>query len=141
MTIKTDIARVYFYTKLGWGNYVAWWLGAIAYLTIIYEFALKDFLPPSIPLYAGLFIAVIVFSFITGYSMKKLKIYGQEHAINTETNPYINIPIGDKEIVNYKTSIESLKVAIEFYSKQGIDTTKLTELMHEQEEILKRALK
>ncbi len=141
MNFKTNIARVYFYTKLGWGNYVTWWLGAIAYLTIIYEFILKDFMPPSIPLYAGLFFAVMVFSFVMGYEMTKLKIYSQEHAINTESNPYINIPIGEKEIVNYKTSIASLKAAIEFYNKQGIDTAELKELMHEQEELLKKAVK
>ncbi len=141
MALKTNIARIYFYTKLGWGNYVAWWLGASAYLTIIYEFVLKDFMPPSIALYAGLFIAIMIFSLAMGYEMKKLKVYGEEHKINTETNPYINIPIGAKEIVNYKTSIASLKAAIEFYDKQGIDTKELKELMHEQEELLKKAVK
>jgi len=24
-------AKAFFYTKLGWGNYIAWWLSAIAY--------------------------------------------------------------------------------------------------------------
>jgi len=34
-------AKAFFYTKLGWGNYISWWLSAIAYVTIIYELALK----------------------------------------------------------------------------------------------------
>ena len=46
MTTET-LARAYFYMKLGWANYLAWWLGAITYITIIYELVLKALLPAT----------------------------------------------------------------------------------------------
>ncbi len=88
MNTRELISRLYFYTKLGWGNYIAWWLGAIAYLTIIYELLLKNLLPASYTVYVMLFIGLMLGSLVLGYSMKKLKVYGAEHEINQETNPY-----------------------------------------------------
>ncbi|MEM3839087.1 MAG: hypothetical protein QXF01_00705 [Candidatus Micrarchaeaceae archaeon] len=113
--LKETIGRAYFYTKLGYGNYMSWWLGAIAYITIIYELILKTIIPPGILTYAFIFFALLLVSFLLGFSMKRLKIYGIEHAINAETNPYIDRPIGKKEILNYENAIKAYDREINNY--------------------------
>ncbi|MEM4097758.1 MAG: hypothetical protein QXS81_03640 [Candidatus Micrarchaeaceae archaeon] len=115
MNLKEAIGRIYFYTKLGFGNYIAWWLGAIAYITIIYELVLKVIIPPGILTYALIFFALMLVSFLLGFSMKRLRIYSIEHAINTETNPYLDKPIGKKEILNYENTIKALAREINNY--------------------------
>ncbi|MEM3744659.1 MAG: hypothetical protein QW759_02350 [Candidatus Micrarchaeaceae archaeon] len=115
MNLKEAIGRIYFYTKLGFTNYVAWWLGAIAYITIIYELVLKAIIQPGILTYTFIFFALMLVSFLLGFSMKKLKIYGIEHAINAETNPYIDKPIGKKEILSYENAIKAYEREINNY--------------------------
>ncbi len=141
MSLKELIARAYFYTKLGWGNYIAWWLGAVAYVTIIYELALKIILPASPLTYGLVFVGLLFLSFILGYTMKGKGIYGVEQKINTETNPYINIPIGAKEILNYEAQvfqlgfqIEATKLQIEISKALGIDASRLEQLLPKLEE-------
>ena len=118
MTIKELFSRAFFYTKLGWGNYIAWWLGAIAYITIIYELVLKFILPASYITYILIFFGLMSFAFITGLFMSRKGVYGVEHKINTETNPYINIPIGSKEILNYQSTIAAINREIQNYQVQ-----------------------
>ena len=132
MNIKEIGARIFFYTRLGWGNYIAWWLGAIAYITIIYSLILVNIFPAGLFVYALIFVAIMVASLVLGYTLKRAQIYGVEHKINTETNPYINIPIGAKEILNYRTQIFQLELQIESLKKQievcralGVDATVL----------------
>ena len=115
MKFKELFSRAFFYTKLGWGNYIAWWLGAIAYITIIYELVLKYILPASYITYLLIFFGLMLLAFLTGLLMSRKGIYGVEHKINTETNPYINIPIGAKEILNYQSTIASLSREIQNY--------------------------
>ena len=115
MTIKELISRAFFYTRLGWGNYIAWWLGAIAYITIIYELVLKFILPASSITYLLIFAGLMLMAFLMGLLMSRKGVYGVEHKINTETNPYINIPIGAKEILNYQSMIASLNREIQNY--------------------------
>jgi len=139
-------AKAFFYTKLGWGNYIAWWLGAIAYVTIIYELALKFVLPASTLIYALIFLDIMALSLALGYLMAwRAKIYGVEHKINTETNPYIHIPVGDKEILAYQNQImqfdvqiESLKKQIEMCNVLGIDAKELEAYLPKLEEYKKR---
>ncbi len=109
------LARIYFYAKLGWGNYIAWWLGAIAYITIIYELVLKFILPASPITYLLIFAGLMLLAFLTGLTMSRKGVYGVEHKINTETNPYINIPIGSKEILGYQNGIAALNREIQNY--------------------------
>ena len=109
------IARAYFYAKLGWGNYLAWWLGAIAYITIIYELILKAYIPASPIAYILIFAGIMLLSLFLGYAMSRKGVYGIEHKINTETNPYINILIGRKDILGYQNSISALEREIKNY--------------------------
>ena len=118
MKLKELFSRAFFYTKLGWGNYIAWWLGAIAYITIIYELVLKFILPASYITYLLIFFGLMLFAFLTGLFMSRKGIYGVEHKINTETNPYINIPIGSKEILGYQNGIAALNREIQNYEVQ-----------------------
>ena len=118
MAIKEIFSRVFFYTRLGWGNYIAWWLGAIAYITIIYELVLKFILPASPITYFLIFAGLMLLAFLTGLIMSRKGVYGVEHKINTETNPYINIPIGAKEILNYQSTIAALNREIQNYKVQ-----------------------
>ena len=37
MKFKELFSRAFFYTRLGYSSYLNWWIGAIAYITIIYE--------------------------------------------------------------------------------------------------------
>ncbi|MEM3416348.1 MAG: hypothetical protein QW719_03355 [Candidatus Micrarchaeaceae archaeon] len=115
MNLKEAIGRIYFYTKLGFGNYIAWWLGALAYITIIYELILKAIIPPGVLTYAFIFFALMLSSFLLGFSMKKLRIYSIEHAINRETDPYIDKPIGKKEILSYENAIKAYEREINNY--------------------------
>ncbi|MEM3572484.1 MAG: hypothetical protein QW530_02020 [Candidatus Micrarchaeaceae archaeon] len=115
MNFKEVAGRIYFYTKLGFGNYIAWWLGALAYITIIYELVLKAIIPPGILTYAFIFFALMFGSFLLGFSMKRLRIYSIEHAINTETNPYLDKPIGKKEILSYENAIKAYDREINNY--------------------------
>ena len=146
MKLTEAFAKAFFYTKLGWGNYIAWWLGAIAYVTIIYELALKFVLPASTLIYALIFLDIMALSLALGYLMAwRAKIYGVEHKINTETNPYIHIPIGDKEILAYQNQImqfdvqiESLKKQIEMCNVLGIDAKELEAYLPKLEEYKKR---
>ena len=115
MKLKELSSRAFFYTRLGYGSYLNWWIGAIAYITIIYELVLKQVLPPSIITYLLIFIGLMLVSFLTGLLAARKGIYGVEHKINTETNPYINIPIGAKEILNYQSTIASLNREIQNY--------------------------
>ena len=98
MKLKELSSRAFFYTRLGYGSYLNWWIGAIAYITIIYELVLKQVLPPSIITYLLIFIGLMLVSFLTGLLAARKGIYGVEHKINTETNPYINIPIACKRM-------------------------------------------
>ena len=118
MNLKELFSRAFFYTKLGWGNYIAWWLGAIAYITIIYELVLKFILPSSYITYLLIFFGLMLLAFLTGLFMSRKGIYGVEHKINTETNPYINIPIGSKEILGYQNGIAALNREIQNYEVQ-----------------------
>ena len=118
MKLKELLARAFFFTRLGYGAYINWWVGAIAYITIIYELVLKQVLPPSIITYLLIFIGLMLVSFLTGLIAARKGIYGVEHKINTETNPYINIPIGSKEILNYQSQIAALKREIQNYEVQ-----------------------
>ena len=118
MKLKEPLARAFFFTRLGYGAYINWWVGAIAYITIIYELVLKQVLPPSIITYLLIFIGLMLVSFLTGLIAARKGIYGVEHKINTETNPYINIPIGAKEILNYKSTIAALNREIQNYEVQ-----------------------
>ena len=118
MKFKELFSRAFFYTKLGWGNYIAWWLGAIAYITIIYELVLKYILPASYITYLLIFFGLMLLAFLTGLLMSRKGIYGVEHKINTETNPYINIPIGSKEILGYQNGIAALNREIQNYEVQ-----------------------
>ncbi len=111
------ISRVYFYTKLGWGNYISWWLGAIAYITIIYELVLHNLFPYPTIAYPLIFISLMVLSFFFGYLASKKNIYGAEHAINAETNPYKDKILGKKELLGWKMNYQSLI--------QNINSTKL----------------
>ena len=128
MDKKEIIARLYFYTKLGWGNYIAWWLGAIAYLTIIYELALKQLIPASPFAYAMIFIGIMLASLLLGYIMRHKGVYGIESKINAESSPYKDIPLGQKEILGYQNSIAAIErevwnyaVQIEICRKLGLD--------------------
>ena len=118
MKFKELFSRAFFYTKLGWGNYIAWWLGAIAYITIIYELVLKYILPASYITYLLIFFGLMLLAFLTGLFMSRKGIYGVEHKINTETNPYINIPIGSKEILGYQNGIAALNREVQNYEVQ-----------------------
>jgi hypothetical protein len=118
MKLKELLARAFFYTKLGWGNYISWELGAIAYITIIYELVLKFILPASYITYLVIFFGLMILAFFMGMFMSRKGVYGVEHKINTETNPYINIPIGSKEILNYQSQIAALKREIQNYEIQ-----------------------
>jgi hypothetical protein len=148
------LASSYFYIKLGWGNYISFPLTTLTYVTILYELAITKFLPPSLIVYIFMFLLIALISLIIGWLMsRKAKFYSVEHKINTETNPYINIPIGAKEILNYKNQIvqfdvqiESLKKQIDLYKEDGIDTKaleaylpRLYELKRQYEELLNRA--
>jgi hypothetical protein len=115
MKLKEPISRAFFYTRLGYGSYWAWWVGAVAYITIIYELVLKQVLPPSVVTYLLIFIGLMLVSFLTGLFAARKGIYGIEHKINTETNPYINIPIGSKEILGYQNTIAGLDREIQSY--------------------------
>ncbi len=155
MPLKELIARAYFYTKLGWGNYIAWWLGAVTYITIIYALVLKAILPAGPLTYGLVFAGLLLLSFLLGFTMKGKGVYGVEHKINTETNPYINIPIGAKEILNYEAQIfqlgfqiEATKIQIEISKALGIDASRLEQLLPRLEEykarfeeMLKKAVK
>ena len=112
------ISRIYFYTKLGWGNYIAWWLGAIAYITIIYALILKAFLPANPLTYILIFMAIMILSLLMGYTMCRKGVYGIESKINTEANPYIHILIGKKEILGYQNSIAGMEREITNYEVQ-----------------------
>ena len=118
MNLKELFSRAFFYTKLGWGNYIAWWLGAIAYITIIYELVLKFILPASYITYLLIFFGLMLLAFLMGLFMSRKGVYGVEHKINTETNPYINIPIGSKEILGYQNGIAALNREIQNYEVQ-----------------------
>ena len=118
MNLKELFSRAFFYTKLGWGNYIAWWLGAIAYITIIYELVLKFILPSSYITYLLIFFGLMLLAFLMGLFMSRKGVYGVEHKINTETNPYINIPIGSKEILGYQNGIAALNREIQNYEVQ-----------------------
>ena len=118
MKLKELFSRAFFYTKLGWGNYIAWWLGAIAYITIIYELVLKFILPASYITYLLIFFGLMLLAFLMGLFMSRKGVYGVEHKINTETNPYINIPIGSKEILGYQNGIAALNREIQNYEVQ-----------------------
>jgi len=144
--LNEAFAKAFFYTKLGWGNYISWWLSAIAYVTIIYELALKFVIPAGPIVYALIFLGIMALSSALGYFMAwRAKVYGVEHKINTETNPYIHIPVGDKEILNYQNQImqfdvqiESLKKQIEMCNALGIDAKELEAYLPKLEEYKKR---
>ena len=65
-----------------------------------------------------IFIGLMLVSFLTGLFAARKGIYGVEHKINTETNPYINIPIGSKEILGYRNGIAALNREIQNYEVQ-----------------------
>ena len=118
MKLKELFSRAFFYTRLGYGSYLNWWIGAIAYITIIYELVLKQVLPPGIITYVLIFAGLMSISFLTGLLAARKGIYGVEHKINTETNPYIHIPIGSKEILGYQNGIAGLEREIRNYHVQ-----------------------
>ncbi|MEM3828161.1 MAG: hypothetical protein QXP36_02960 [Conexivisphaerales archaeon] len=115
MNPKEIIGRANFYTRLGYSNYIAWWLAPLAYISVIYALILKAFLPPGVFAYALTFFAFMFASFLLGYAMKKWNIYSIDHAINRETDPYNDKPIGKKEILNYENAIKAYDREINNY--------------------------
>lgn len=117
--VKPDrvlVARILFYMRMGWNSYIAWWLGPLAYVTIIYELVLVRYIPDTLPVTLAIIAGILVLSGTLGYAMKELRIFSEEHAINAETNPYINKPLGYKEIAGYKMSIQSHDIQVQNYT-------------------------
>ncbi len=141
MNFKETISRAFFYTRLGYGSYLNWWVGAIAYITIIYELILKSLVPPGVLTYLAIFLGLMLVSFLTGLFAARKGIYGIEHKINTETNPYINIPIGQKEILSYQSTIAALNREIQNYqvSIAICEALKLKDMMPILEQNIKSA--
>ena len=141
MNFKETISRAFFYTRLGYGSYLNWWVGAIAYITIIYELILKSLVPPEVLTYLAIFLGLMLVSFLTGLFAARKGIYGIEHKINTETNPYINIPIGQKEILSYQSTIAALNREIQNYqvSIAICEALKLKDMMPILEQNIKSA--
>jgi len=143
---KENIGRAYFYTKLGWGNYIAWWLGAIAYITIIYELILRHWVPFPYFAYPIIFILLMACAFTLGYLAARKKIYGVEHQINAETNPYKDRLLGQKEIlsweINYYGLIQGInlnKLWLKWWKKQGATQEQIEEIreaLENQEKLL-----
>ena len=86
MKFKELFSRTFFYTKLGWGNYIAWWLGAIAYITIIYELVLKYILPASYITYLLIFFGLMLLAFLMGLFMSR-------KALEKSSLRFIQIPL------------------------------------------------
>lgn len=139
--------------KLGWSNYIAMFLSATAYITIIYTLLLSQLIPQSPYVYLGIFIIIIILSAIVGHLMQSSGLWSREHAISMENNPYKDMPIGKKEILSYdatilgyemtifgyESTIINLQNLIEIDKKLGIPADSLIENIKGQEEMCIRA--
>ncbi len=141
------IARIYFYTKLGWGNYISWWLGAIAYITIIYELVLKNLFPYPAEAYPIIFIGLMLIAFVFGLTASRRGFYGAEHEINAETNPYKDKILGKKELLGWEMNYQAVTAGINmtklwlnwWSTEKGITENKLAPIKNalaEQEKLL-----
>lgn len=140
------ISTLYFYGKLGWGNYISLILGASAYLTIIYTYIIAKFIPtPDIYLFIGIACFIAVISIICGYLARKSGFWGKEHWMSTISNPALDKPTGKKDILAYDAGIVGLEVSImclenqlDMNSKLGIDNKKIMDALEKQKNILEK---
>lgn len=146
--ILNKISVAYFFFKLGWGNYLALILGATAYLTIIYTYLIAPFIKIPAILALGISaILLIIVSTLTGILTQKSGFWGKEHWMGTLSNPALNVPVGEKEIlsydlsiIGYQTGIIGIKNQIEINKVLGISTNELDKALKLQESMLERMI-
>ncbi|HEV2120110.1 MAG TPA: hypothetical protein VGS11_08420 [Candidatus Bathyarchaeia archaeon] len=98
------IFRSWYYFRIGYGTYVAFPLGFVSTMIVIYELALKD-VPQIHDYFPHLYIFGIIALLIIGpvsiyaglYHIKRTGAYSAEASVLTESNPYVYKAIPGKE--------------------------------------------
>lgn len=104
MNLMRLIFRSWYYFRIGYGTYVAFPLGFVSTMIVIYELALKD-VPQIHDYFPHLYIFGIIALLIIGpvsiyaglYHIKRTGAYSAEASVLTESNPYVYKAIPGKE--------------------------------------------
>ena len=105
MNLRRLIFRTWYYFRIGYGTYVAFPLGFVSTVIVIYELSLKDI--PQIQQYfthlyifaiATLLIIAPVSIYAGLYHIKRTGAYSAEASVLTESNPYVYKAIPGKEL-------------------------------------------
>lgn len=104
MNLRRLIFRAWYYFRIGYGTYVAFPLGFVSTMIVIYELALVD-VPALHEVFPHLYVFGIVallvlvpLSIYAGlYHIKKTGAYSAEASVLTESNPYMYKAIPGKE--------------------------------------------
>lgn len=126
--------RLWQYAVQGFAGYVGMILSLLSSLLIIYNFLVAKYIPTSPILFILLAIGLSLFSLWLGYAAKKYGFWDASNELAVEVNPYLSKILGKKDqlgweqnLINTNLSIESMKVQITFYKKEGINTKSLEE--------------
>ncbi len=98
------IFRTWYYFRIGYGTYVAFPLGFVSTVIVIYELSLKD-VPQIQQYFTHLYIFALVALLIIApvsiyaglYHIKRTGAYSAEASVLTESNPYVYKAIPGKE--------------------------------------------
>ena len=116
---KAFLSYAWAHFRRGYGMGTSFLLGIFNALNIVI-IGLKVFIPTFtfstlLLIYMAGFAAIIVISIGFDFLLLYLDFTQKEYLIGTRDNPLINIPIGSKEILGYKSAIAGLEREIQSY--------------------------
>jgi hypothetical protein len=141
MNFERIIFRSWFYLRVGYATYIAFFLGFLSSITVIYKLAIAD--TPLVTYFPHLtefaIVAVVIFSPISVVigllHMRRTAAFAADASVSTEANPYVyKIVPGKEREVTVPLSILTARVLL----KLGEDKLTLDE-KRELEAVLAKA--
>ena len=119
MNLERMIFRSWFYLRIGYGTYIAFLIGFLSNIIVIYKLAIAD--TPLVSLFPHLTeftaLAIVVaspISVIIGlFHMRRTAAYAADASVSTEANPYVyKITPGKEREVTFPLSIMTARVLL-----------------------------
>ena len=119
MNFERIIFRSWFYLRIGYGTYIAFLIGFLSNIIVIYKLAIADTSLVSIFPHLTEFTALAIvvaspISVIIGlFHMRRTAAYAADASISTEANPYVyKITPGKEREVTFPLSIMTARVLL-----------------------------
>lgn len=103
MNLERLLFRSWFYLRIGYGTYIAFFIGFVSNIIVIYKLAIADTslyaLFPHLSLFAlvAILVAAPISALIGLLHMRRTGAYAADASVSTESNPYIFRVVPGKE--------------------------------------------